>query len=39
MDPLMIRAVLLQEPRKMARQVATGISVLLKKIIEVSYRV
>jgi hypothetical protein len=39
MDLLIIRAVLPQEPRKMARQVATGVSVLLKKVIEVSYRV
>jgi hypothetical protein len=38
MDLLIIRAVLLQEPRKMSRQVAAGISVLLKKAIEVSYR-
>jgi hypothetical protein len=39
MDPLIIRAVLLQVPRKMACQVATGISVLLKMVVEISYRV
>jgi hypothetical protein len=42
MDPLMSRALLLQveDPCKMARQVATRISaVLLKKVTEISFRV
>jgi hypothetical protein len=39
MDLLVIRALLRHEPRKMACQVATAISVALKKVIEVSYRV
>jgi hypothetical protein len=39
MDLLVIRAILLHEPRKMARQVATGIPVALKIVIEVSYSV
>ena len=39
MDLLVIRALSRHEPRKMARQVAMGISVALKMVIEVSYRV
>jgi hypothetical protein len=39
MDLLIIRALLLNEPRKMARQVAMGISMHLKKVKEISYRV
>ena len=39
MDLLVIRALLGHEPRKIACQVATAISVALKKVIEVSDRV
>ena len=39
MDLFVIKALLRYEPGKMARQVATGISVALKMVIEVSYRV
>lgn len=39
MDPSIIRAPLLQEPRKMARQVSMGISGALHMIIKISYRV
>jgi hypothetical protein len=39
MDTFEIKALSRHEPRKMARQVATGISVALKMVNEVSYRV
>jgi hypothetical protein len=39
MDPSIVRAVMLQDPREKARQVATLISYALKKVVEVSCRV